>query len=299
MAITSRGLRTGDTPYSGDHDGLGADVLSLHDWLTVVEEHGNDLLEILGELLDRFPLTMRARETGDVTDIETGIGTALDHCGIGVHGLTCFQSTMVTDWYSRSGASRYREDRLRHGALDGEDRAAYICGASGAVIGAQFEVLGADSEQQRPLASVVRSGDGVEAVGYWQHERAEVELSPLPSAADGARQQIHRWTAQEAGHDASWPRFATATLADTLVVLVSDHGDQLSEHDIAGKMGNLYEASTRVQLVMRLPGGAPSGAEPAQMVDLFPTIFELPWGYRIPRRCSVWRAAKSCAPVVG
>ena len=76
----------------------------MYDWLTVVEEHGNDLLEILGKLLDRFPLTMRARETGDVTDIETGIGTALDHCGIGVHGLTCFQSTMVTDWYSRSGA---------------------------------------------------------------------------------------------------------------------------------------------------------------------------------------------------
>ena len=72
---------------------------------------------------------------------------------------------------------------------------------------------------------------------------------------------------------------ATETLDDTLVVLVSDHGDQLGEHGMAGKMGNLYEASIRVPLVIRLPGAAHAGADRgqlAEMVDLFPTICDLP-----------------------
>ena len=68
---------------------------------------------------------------------------------------------------------------------------------------------------------------------------------------------------------------ANDTLDDTLVVLVSDHGDQLGEHGMAGKMGSLYEASIRVPLVIRLPGAAHAGADRphlAEMVDLFPTI---------------------------
>ena len=91
----------------------------------------------------------------------------------------------------------------------------------------------------------------------------------------------------------------TATLDDTLVVLVSDHGDQLGEHGMAGKMGNLYEASIRVPLVLRLPGAARAGAERShlvEMVDLFPTICDLlgvphPEGVQAP-------AGRSLAPVV-
>ncbi|MDE0227282.1 MAG: sulfatase-like hydrolase/transferase [Spirochaetaceae bacterium] len=92
---------------------------------------------------------------------------------------------------------------------------------------------------------------------------------------------------------------ATATLDDTLVVLVSDHGDQLGEHGMAGKMGNLYEASVRVPLVIRLPGAAHAGADRQQlveMVDLFPTICDLlgvphPEGLQAP-------AGRSLVPVV-
>lgn len=88
-------------------------------------------------------------------------------------------------------------------------------------------------------------------------------------------------------------------LDDTLVVLVSDHGDQLGEHGMAGKMGNLYEASVRVPLVLRLPGAAHAGAERSQMVelvDLVPTICDLlgvpqPGGTQAP-------AGRSLAPVL-
>ena len=92
---------------------------------------------------------------------------------------------------------------------------------------------------------------------------------------------------------------AMDALDDTVVVLVSDHGDQLGEHGMAGKMGNLYEASVRVPLVIRLPGAAHAGADRpqlAEMVDLFPTICDLlgvphPDGLQTP-------AGRSLAPVV-
>ena len=92
---------------------------------------------------------------------------------------------------------------------------------------------------------------------------------------------------------------AAATLDDTLVVLVSDHGDQLGEHGMAGKMGSLYEASIRVPLVLRLPGAAHAGAERSQLVelvDLFPTICDLlgvphPEGAQAP-------AGRSLAPLL-
>ena len=92
---------------------------------------------------------------------------------------------------------------------------------------------------------------------------------------------------------------ASGALDDTLVVLVSDHGDQLGEHGMAGKMGNLYEASIRVPLVIRLPGAAHAGAERtqmAEMVDLLPTICDLlgvacPGGMQAP-------AGRSLAPVI-
>ena len=64
-------------------------------------------------------------------------------------------------------------------------------------------------------------------------------------------------------------------------------------------MGNLYEASIRVPLVIRLPGAARAGAERSQlveMVDLFPTICDLlgvphPEGVQAP-------AGRSLEPVV-
>ena len=92
---------------------------------------------------------------------------------------------------------------------------------------------------------------------------------------------------------------ATNTLDDTLVVLVSDHGDQLGEHGMAGKMGNLYEASIRVPLVIRLPDTAHAGADRQQMVemvDLFPTICDL---LSVPRPDGVQAlAGRSLVPVL-
>jgi arylsulfatase A-like enzyme len=62
-----------------------------------------------------------------------------------------------------------------------------------------------------------------------------------------------------------------------LIVLLSDHGEGLGDH---GEMEHgifLYAETTRVPLVVKLPGGRQAGrrvAQPVQHIDLLPTILE-------------------------
>lgn len=64
----------------------------------------------------------------------------------------------------------------------------------------------------------------------------------------------------------------------TLVILTSDHGESLSEHQIYFDHHGLYEVSIHVPLIMRypevLPGGKVIGGF-VQHVDLVPTILDL------------------------
>lgn len=65
--------------------------------------------------------------------------------------------------------------------------------------------------------------------------------------------------------------------ARTLVVLHSDHGQSLGENGIVGHGMDLYEASVRIPLILRLPSVAEPGSRieaTARNVDLFPTILE-------------------------
>lgn len=72
-------------------------------------------------------------------------------------------------------------------------------------------------------------------------------------------------------------------LDDTLVLITSDHGEELMErgyvgHSSCNLMGTLYDESIRVPLIMRYPKALPKGKSVdnlVSMVDVFPTIFEL------------------------
>jgi arylsulfatase A-like enzyme len=64
---------------------------------------------------------------------------------------------------------------------------------------------------------------------------------------------------------------------DTLVVLTSDHGEQLGDHGLMGKFG-FYEQSQHVPLILGVPGAiAAPGSEVddfTESVDLVPTILD-------------------------
>jgi arylsulfatase A-like enzyme len=64
---------------------------------------------------------------------------------------------------------------------------------------------------------------------------------------------------------------------DTLVILVGDHGESLTEHDIYWDHCGLYEPTVHVPIMMRWPGRIPEGRRVpgfVQQVDLLPTILE-------------------------
>src|SRR5262249_30795897 len=62
---------------------------------------------------------------------------------------------------------------------------------------------------------------------------------------------------------------------NTIVVVTSDHGDQMGDHFLWHKGGCHYDASARVPFVVRWPGRVPAGgvsAELQSLVDLAPTF---------------------------
>ncbi len=62
---------------------------------------------------------------------------------------------------------------------------------------------------------------------------------------------------------------------ETLIVLTSDHGENLGEHGLVDHVFSLYETTVHVPLLLRLPGGQRGGSVDArlgQLVDLFPTL---------------------------
>lgn len=67
---------------------------------------------------------------------------------------------------------------------------------------------------------------------------------------------------------------ATGLLDETLVVLTSDHGENLGEHGLMDHMFSVHEPIVRVPLVVRHPGGRPRGqnARLVQTLDIFPTV---------------------------
>jgi len=64
---------------------------------------------------------------------------------------------------------------------------------------------------------------------------------------------------------------------DTIIVLFSDHGYQLGDHFMWGKV-MLFETCNRVPLIIRVPGKTKSGSSTqglVELVDLYPTLAEL------------------------
>ena len=64
----------------------------------------------------------------------------------------------------------------------------------------------------------------------------------------------------------------------TLVVLLSDHGEEMNEHGLLGHGESLFDEVLRVPLMFRLPGVVPAGKRVTPrvgLIDVGPTIAEL------------------------
>jgi arylsulfatase A-like enzyme len=73
------------------------------------------------------------------------------------------------------------------------------------------------------------------------------------------------------------------TLADTVVAFVSDHGENLEDHDVQYRHAGLWDTTTHVPLMIRWPDRGPASAGPlrppprrlrglVQTIDLYPTL---------------------------
>lgn len=81
---------------------------------------------------------------------------------------------------------------------------------------------------------------------------------------------------------------------NTVVILASDHGDQLLEHGLQGK-NVFFEASVHIPLMVKWPGRVRPGrySEPIETVDVAPSVLAL-CGVPSPENCQ----GRSFAPLV-
>jgi arylsulfatase A-like enzyme len=69
---------------------------------------------------------------------------------------------------------------------------------------------------------------------------------------------------------------ATGELAETIIVITADHGDEFFEHGQRHHARSLYNEQIRIPLVVVVPGAAPRVIEePVSLVDVGATLFDL------------------------
>lgn len=107
-------------------------------------------------------------------------------------------------------------------------------------------------------------------------------VGPLTDWDDDARRQIRAtYYGLISEVDAQVGRIMTALeqagrLADTLVVLTTDHGEMAGDHHLFGKLG-FFDQSFRIPLIIAGPGVLPGQriAQFSEAVDVMPTIMDL------------------------
>jgi choline-sulfatase len=108
-------------------------------------------------------------------------------------------------------------------------------------------------------------------------------LPPLEPAPTDLQKQIAaydgeiRYTDDQVGRLLDRLRVA-GRLDDTLVIIVSDHGEGLMDHGWMHHGAMLYEEAVRIPFLVRWPARLPRGrvvAEPVQLADVVPTLHDL------------------------
>lgn len=130
---------------------------------------------------------------------------------------------------------------------------------------------------------------------YVRHDGIPVRSGKLSDRYDGELEAADLWVGRLLdGLDA-----AGAT-DDTIVVLVSDHGEGFGEHRLGGRRiyyhgRTLYQELLHVPLIIKVPGQSPARVDtPVSLVDVVPTLLEL-FAIEAPPGL----AGRSLAPAIG
>jgi len=91
------------------------------------------------------------------------------------------------------------------------------------------------------------------------------------------------YAAEIAALDDELERFVSALreeggLDDTILVITSDHGENLGDHGLSGHFMSLHQSVRRIPLLIRYPGARPRGERVtavARLEDVYPTILAL------------------------
>jgi len=70
----------------------------------------------------------------------------------------------------------------------------------------------------------------------------------------------------------------SGVLDDSVLIITSDHGENLGDHQLMDHQYCLYDTLLRVPLIIRFPSEFPAGLrvqEPVRLVDVFPTLLQL------------------------
>jgi len=110
-----------------------------------------------------------------------------------------------------------------------------------------------------------------------------LERGRIEADAETLAQLRGLYDAEIAANDVAFGTLAAALAErglwdETVVVFVSDHGEEFLEHGKVEHGRTLYEEQLRVPLIWKLPRGAAAGtrvATPVEQVDILPTLLEL------------------------
>ena len=85
MLTTSLGLRIGSLGNSTYSNKLCSDELGFDLWLSIFQEHGQNLAEVRVQLIERFRLRVCTGETRNEAYEEAGLRRPFDDCGVRLH----------------------------------------------------------------------------------------------------------------------------------------------------------------------------------------------------------------------
>lgn len=146
---------------------------------------------------------------------------------------------------------RYEFLERLHAKLDGEPQ----------------HLSGFDIEKLREISH--SGGDGWVA---GEVEMSEEDWDIIRSWYDGAIRYLDSLVGDLVSHLRE-----TGAYEDTLLIVMSDHGDNFGDHGMSSHNFCLYDSLVHVPLIVKPPGGTPTGRvidEQVSLVDLEPTIRE-------------------------